>query len=218
MTVETEYKAGDWIIANIAKLNDPEEYALRERLDSNHAHAPGWWGTNGSFRIAIQDDEIVGFASEIDGVTSVEVDSVEDVVNHPAHSDGVVDPGGEVDYVNSPPHYTSHPSGLECYDIVRHLDFTTGNAIKYLWRSSLKGKTLEDLQKAQWYVNNIQEIPRGVFNPAPEVLKELILLFATGASSAEDGLIIVLIHGFIDGTPPSDLVKNRIQELIADAE
>ena len=57
------------------------------------------------------------------------------------------------DMVNHPPHYTSHPSGVECIDITKHYNFCLGNAIKYIWRAGLKKDRLEDLQKAQWYLN-----------------------------------------------------------------
>lgn len=62
------------------------------------------------------------------------------------------------DLVNHPPHYTSHPSGIECIDVVEHYGFSIGNAIKYLWRAGLKGDAIEDLRKAAWYVN--REIER----------------------------------------------------------
>jgi hypothetical protein len=65
------------------------------------------------------------------------------------------------DNVNHPKHYTSHPSGVECIEIVQHHDFCIGNAIKYLWRAGLKtevgmvdkDKHIEDLEKAIWYIN-----------------------------------------------------------------
>ncbi len=55
--------------------------------------------------------------------------------------------------VNSPPHYTSHPSGIEAIDICEHTGFNVGSAMKYLWRAGLKFDTIEDLEKAQWYLN-----------------------------------------------------------------
>lgn len=58
------------------------------------------------------------------------------------------------DAVDHPPHYTSHPSGVECIDITRHYNFAVGNAIKYLWRAGLKGDAIEDLKKAAWYIND----------------------------------------------------------------
>ena len=62
------------------------------------------------------------------------------------------------DPVNNPVHYTDHPSGVECIQITEHMNFNLGNAIKYIWRAALKGKQLEDLKKAAWYVN--REIAR----------------------------------------------------------
>ena len=62
------------------------------------------------------------------------------------------------DVVNHPPHYTAHPSGVECIQITEHMNFCLGNAIKYLWRADLKNDAIEDLKKAVWYVN--REIER----------------------------------------------------------
>jgi hypothetical protein len=64
------------------------------------------------------------------------------------------------DLVNHPPHYTSHPSGVECIDITQHYNFCIGNAIKYLWRNGLKkdmkltekSAKIQDLKKAIWYI------------------------------------------------------------------
>ncbi len=50
--------------------------------------------------------------------------------------------------VHSPDHYTAHPSGVECIQITRHMNFNLGNAIKYIWRCDHKGKPVEDLEKA----------------------------------------------------------------------
>ena len=56
------------------------------------------------------------------------------------------------DLINHPPHYTGHPSGVECITITRHMGFNLGNAVKYLWRADLKGAALDDLRKAAWYI------------------------------------------------------------------
>lgn len=60
------------------------------------------------------------------------------------------------DPVNHPKHYTSHPSGVECIDITRHMNFNLGNVVKYLWRAVLKNSQpdIQDLQKAAWYLND----------------------------------------------------------------
>jgi hypothetical protein len=64
------------------------------------------------------------------------------------------------DPVNRPSHYTSHPSGVECIQVVEHMTFNLGNAIKYIWRHGLKPNpdSLEDLRKARWYID--REIQR----------------------------------------------------------
>lgn len=74
------------------------------------------------------------------------------------------------DLVNHPPHYTSHPSGVECIDITEHMNFCIGNAVKYLWRRGNKGSAddeIQDLKKAVWYIN--REIARLERLPVPHV-------------------------------------------------
>jgi hypothetical protein len=65
--------------------------------------------------------------------------------------------------VHHPKHYNSHPSGIEAIDIIEHMSFNTGTAMKYLWRAGLKpGEgTLEDLKKALWYINReVQKVSK----------------------------------------------------------
>lgn len=62
------------------------------------------------------------------------------------------------DLINHPPHYTEHPSQVECITIAEHFNFNLGNAIKYIWRADKKGEALESLKKAQFYIN--REIDR----------------------------------------------------------
>ena len=64
--------------------------------------------------------------------------------------------------VNHPDYYNSHPSGIECIDIIRYYCFDIGSAMKYLWRAGLKKemgldekqKEIEDLNKAIWYIKD----------------------------------------------------------------
>lgn len=66
------------------------------------------------------------------------------------------------DNVNSPAHYTA--GGIECYDALAAATVDlqgeecgcTWNAIKYLWRWKRKNG-VEDLKKAQWYINRLIE-------------------------------------------------------------
>lgn len=67
------------------------------------------------------------------------------------------------DLVNHPPHYTSHPSGIEAIQVTRHMNFNLGNAIKYIWRAGQKGDAIQDLEKAMFYLAD--EIRRLGGNP-----------------------------------------------------
>lgn len=62
--------------------------------------------------------------------------------------------GVSLEQVNHPDHYNSHPSGVECIDIVRHMNFNLGNVVKYVWRAGMKesAPTIQDLEKAAWYL------------------------------------------------------------------
>lgn len=64
------------------------------------------------------------------------------------------------DMVNHPPHYNNGPAVcdkcgdcIECIEVTRHMPFSLGNAVKYLWRWQDKGG-LEDLKKARWYLDD----------------------------------------------------------------
>jgi len=54
--------------------------------------------------------------------------------------------------VNHPHHYNQHPSGIEAIDVIEHMSFNIGNAVKYLWRADFKEDAVEDMQKAVWYI------------------------------------------------------------------
>lgn len=51
-------------------------------------------------------------------------------------------------------HYRKHPSGVECKDIIGHMPYNVGAAMKYLWRCDHKHESpLEDLKKAIDHIN-----------------------------------------------------------------
>lgn len=63
------------------------------------------------------------------------------------------------DAVRHPAHYTAASGvawasdpGLECIEVTRHMTFTLGNAVKYIWRAGSKGDPGQDLRKAQQYL------------------------------------------------------------------
>jgi hypothetical protein len=64
------------------------------------------------------------------------------------------------DMVNSPSHYTA--GSIECIDAIEasmtpeaFKGYCKGACMKYLWRYEHKGKSLEDLKKARWYLNKL---------------------------------------------------------------
>ena len=61
------------------------------------------------------------------------------------------------DVVNNPNHYNN--GSVECIEGIQASmseeafnGYLKGNCMKYLWRYDYKGKPVEDLQKAQWYL------------------------------------------------------------------
>lgn len=62
------------------------------------------------------------------------------------------------DMVNHPAHYTV--GGIETIDFIeaKQLGYHVGNAVKYLSRGAYKGRNVEDLKKAVWYI--LREIDR----------------------------------------------------------
>tara|TARA_R100000231_G_scaffold92706_1_gene69686 strand:+ start:376 stop:603 length:228 start_codon:yes stop_codon:yes gene_type:complete len=63
------------------------------------------------------------------------------------------------DMVNSPPHYNM--GGIECIDAIEasmtpeaFKGYLKGNIQKYMWRYEAK-KGIEDLKKAEWYLNRL---------------------------------------------------------------
>ena len=70
------------------------------------------------------------------------------------------------DPVNNPSHYKD--GGIETIDYIeaKRLGYHLGNAVKYISRAGKKGTNqgLEDLKKAQWYLN--RAIEKNEFDPA----------------------------------------------------
>jgi hypothetical protein len=66
----------------------------------------------------------------------------------------------EEDVVNKPSHYNT--GNIECIDAIEESmssvafkGYLKGNCMKYLWRYDYKGKQVEDLNKAKWYLNKL---------------------------------------------------------------
>lgn len=91
--------------------------------------------------------------------------------------------------VEHPHHYNCHPSGIECIEVARHMDFNLGNVVKYVWRHGLKKpdnvgftdkdilkKAIEDLEKAAWSLNDeiemLKDLYEKKFNEKKETLHQ----------------------------------------------
>lgn len=113
------------------------------------------------------------------------------------------------DMINHPPHYTQHPSGVECIQITEWFTFGLGNVIKYVWRAGLKGDgPLEDLRKAKFYLE--REIERlenaaaqddGGARRAPAVVEA----FAPGSLKAGDRVRITREPNLAPGIAPGTI-------------
>ena len=88
------------------------------------------------------------------------------------------------DLVNNPPHYCQ--GKIECLDAIESMngingfmEYLRGNIVKYLWRAKSKGNPLQDLKKAQFYLNrmvsSLEQATREAFSAPvePEPVREL---------------------------------------------
>ena len=69
----------------------------------------------------------------------------------------------ESDVVNSPDHYNT--GNIECIEAIEESmssvafkGYLKGNCMKYLWRYDYKGKQVEDLEKAGWYLRRLTAV------------------------------------------------------------
>ena len=69
------------------------------------------------------------------------------------------------DPVNHPEHYSF--GEIEVIDAIEDwtLPYHLGNVVKYVARCERKGKELEDLKKAQWYLNRYIEMKEKIKCP-----------------------------------------------------
>ena len=72
---------------------------------------------------------------------------------HPVTGKLLMQAASAPDNVNHPAHYKV--GGIETIDFIeaKKLSYNLGNVVKYITRADHKGNTIEDLQKARWYLN-----------------------------------------------------------------
>lgn len=118
------------------------------------------------------------------------------------------------DQIN-PAHYRAHPAfGIECYELTKFMDFTTGNACKYAWRAGRKGDTLEDLRKCLWY---LEQLPSPNISIIPQNLIDILaaqarLYLDDRDSDAEWMAVAAILHLILDDRETAkDMVQTAIQ-------
>jgi hypothetical protein len=85
---------------------------------------------------------------------------IRDALNAEVVSDEIVD------VVNSPPHYKT--GGIEAIEGIEasmgpeaYAGYLKGNIMKYMWRYERKGRPVEDLKKARWYLDRLIGLREG---------------------------------------------------------
>lgn len=69
--------------------------------------------------------------------------------------DDMMEQREQLQAVDHPAHYGGEDNTYEAIKVIEawELGFNLGNVIKYISRAGKKGSRLDDLKKAQWYLN-----------------------------------------------------------------
>jgi len=106
------------------------------------------------------------------------------------------------DMINHPPHYKSKP--VEAIEICEWLGFAMGNAAKYLYRYADKGRPVEDLRKAVWYLRRTARNPVRTFlslDPKLPPVQAVTTLIAAEPSPNIRAAWILFQQAMVDDDP-----------------
>ena len=113
--------------------------------------------TKSSRNIPIDDEPEYTFGKSIDSASPKEWDTVAAKLYHPS------DAPQESWPVENPDHYNT--GAIEAIEAIRasmppeqFFGYLKGNVMKYLWRYDYKEKPVEDLRKADWYLNRLIDV------------------------------------------------------------
>lgn len=90
-----------------------------------------------------------------------------------------------------PQHYRN-PAGVQIIELIRHLPFSLGNAVKYVYRHEGKENAVQDLTKALWYLRDFLEHPTRA-ESVSEITPDLIAAVLEGVSPFETRGVLVLL-------------------------
>lgn len=105
--------------------------------------------------------DIEGKFNFIDRYTSIKIKNLASRIEK---LEEIIEKGSNMknDNVNSPAHYRQ--GGIECIEAIKasmseegFRDYLKGNVMKYIWRYEHKGKAIEDIEKAIWYLNRLKD-------------------------------------------------------------
>lgn len=110
---------------------------LAEHCDSIHR----WFHEMGEAGLAAFDD------TEI-----IHVPTIRPTAGAPPEFDADIEERTTIDHPSHHARASSHPTAVECIDLVEHLPFCVGNAIRYVYRANHKNNATKDYRKAAWYL------------------------------------------------------------------
>lgn len=127
-----------------------------------------------------------------------------------------IDPNG----VDHPAHYNLHKSGIETINVIRHMPYALGAAVKYVVRRDHKDGT-KDLKKAVWYLDDLLVHPPMLaqIQTAADVRHFLREHVEAEVEEAE-ALFMTAVLEYVSGHGPAalDRAKHYVLQLIAKQE
>ena len=109
--------------------------------------------TKSKRNLSFSDEPEYTFGKSIDSASPKEWDTVAAKLYHPSDHDSV----------NKPKHYNS--GNIQTIDAIREsmsdrefFGYLKGNVMKYVWRYTHKDNPVEDLRKADWYLNRLIDV------------------------------------------------------------
>lgn len=125
------------------RVTYPSEKITGVRVENNES-------TDSAFKVTVKKDDLDALVGSYNYLSRAEILHRNDPVNHPSH-------------------YQLH-GGMEVIDIIEAVTwdlpgneaYAIGNAVKYICRYRNKGKPVQDLEKAKWYLNRaIEDYKKG---------------------------------------------------------
>lgn len=116
--------------------------------------------------------------------------------------------------IDEPPHYTGHPSGVECVEIAGWFTGNLAAVIKYVWRRGQKGPVVDDLEKAKAYLGKELDRLKGRSAPhfyAPPSLRQNIEKVVDFSIDDLLNLVLTKLHENTGFSSQRDNLKHLIE-------